>query len=69
MKHYEIVVNGHLDQRWARHFEGLTMAHLPTGETLFYGPVADQAALHAILSSVRDLGLTLIRVEQKNNPS
>jgi hypothetical protein len=61
---YEIVVQGHLDARWGRGFEGMTLTPLDDGTTRLYGPVADQAALHARLSRVRDLGLTLVRVER-----
>ena len=32
------------------------------GETVIYGPVADQSALHGLLSRVRDLGLPLVSV-------
>jgi hypothetical protein len=61
---YEIVLQGHLDARWAKRFEGMTLSHAEDGTTRLYGPVADQAALHARLTSIRDLGLTLVRVER-----
>lgn len=64
MQTYEIVVEGHLDNRWAPRFHGLALTRLPTGQTRLSGPLADQAALHAILARVRDLGLTLILVRQ-----
>ena len=32
------------------------------GDTLFTGPVVDQAALHGLLRKVRDLGLPLVSV-------
>jgi hypothetical protein len=34
------------------------------GTTILSGPVRDQAALHGLLLKVRDLGLTLISVNQ-----
>ena len=34
------------------------------GTTVIRGPVIDQAALHGLLSKVRDLGLPLIAVTQ-----
>jgi hypothetical protein len=61
---YEIRLQGHLDARWARWFDGLTLSHQPDGTTVIAGEVEDQAALHGLLSRVRDLGLPLITVTQ-----
>ena len=61
---YEIRVRGHLDNRWASWFEGLTITLEENGETLLTGPVIDQAALHGWLRKVRDLGLPLVSVLQ-----
>ena len=61
---YEIRVRGHLDNRWASWFEGLTINREDNGETLLSGPVVDQAALHGWLRKVRDLGLPLVSVLQ-----
>ena len=59
---YEIRIKGHLDNRWADWFEGLTITLEDNGETLLTGPVADQAALHGLLRKVRDLGMPLLSV-------
>ena len=59
---YEIRLKGHLDNRWADWFEGLTITLEDNGETFLTGPVVDQAALHGLLRQVRDLGLPLIAV-------
>jgi hypothetical protein len=40
------------------------MTHEPNGETLFYGTIEDQAALHGTLNKIRDLGLPLILVQR-----
>ncbi len=61
---YEIQFRGQLDARRARWFEGLTMVHLPNGDTLLSGPIPDQSALHGILSRIRDLGLELLSVKR-----
>ena len=59
---YEIRLKGHLDDRWANWFEGLTITLEDNGDTLLTGPVVDQAALHGLLKKVRDLGMPLISV-------
>jgi hypothetical protein len=61
---YEIKVWGHLDERRARRFEGLTVTLLPDGVTVLAGPIVDQAALHGVLARVRDLGLPLLAVQR-----
>ena len=60
----EIRIKGHLDNRWADWFDGLTITRADSGETLLRGPVVDQAALHGVLRKVRDLGLPLVSVNQ-----
>jgi hypothetical protein len=59
---YEIRIKGHLDDRWADWFEGLSITRADNGETLLRGPLNDQAALHGVLRKVRDLGLPLLSV-------
>jgi hypothetical protein len=59
---YAIRLKGHLDDRWAEWFEGLTITLEDNGDTLLTGPVIDQAALHGLLKQVRDLGLPLLSV-------
>ena len=62
--HYEIRIGGHLAQRWAAWFDGLTLDRLGDGTTRIAGPVTDQAALHGVLAKVRDTGLPLLSVER-----
>ena len=59
---YEIRIKGHLDNRWAARFDGLTITIEDDGETLLTGKVVDQAALYGLLRKVRDLGMPLISV-------
>ena len=61
-KVYEIRLKGHLDARWVKWFDGLTITLEEDGNTLLSGPVADQAALHGLLKKVRDVGLPLLSV-------
>ena len=63
--HYEIRVKGILDGRWTAWFEDLQITS-DRDETVIAGPVADQAALHGLLTKVRDLGLFLISVRHLN---
>ncbi len=58
---YEIRIHGHLGGSWSYHFEGLTIRHEQSGETVLSG-VLDQAALHGVLMNIRDLGLKLVSV-------
>ena len=59
---YEIRIKGHLDDRWADWFGGLTITLEENGDTLLTGPVVDQAALYGLLRKVRDLGMPLLSV-------
>ena len=60
---YEIRFRGHLNVRRAQMFEGLEMVQEPDGVTVLTGSVIDQAALHGILSRIRDLGVPLLSVK------
>ena len=61
---YEIRVEGHLDDGWSDHFEGLALTREEDGTTVLTGPVEDQAALHGILKKIRNLAVTLISVKR-----
>jgi hypothetical protein len=61
---YRIRLREHVDSCWADRFDGFHVIYEDGGTTLLVGPVADQAALHGLLARVRDLGLTLLSVNQ-----
>ncbi len=61
-EHYEIRIQGHLQDRWAGWFGDMAILRQENGETCLRGPVEDQAALHGILRKVRDTGMTLLSV-------
>lgn len=56
---YEIRVEGHLSDPLLAAFGGATGERRDDGTTALCLPAGDQAALHAALRTVRDLGLTL----------
>ncbi|UCH59116.1 MAG: hypothetical protein JSV61_12980 [Anaerolineales bacterium] len=59
---YEIQVMGQLDERWSSWFNGMQVVVQENGISLIYGQLADQAALHGVLTKIRDLNLTLLSV-------
>jgi hypothetical protein len=59
---YELRLRGHLADRWADWFDGLTVTRDDDGTTRLRGAVVDQAALHGLLHKVRDTGLPLLSV-------
>ena len=65
---YEIRVEGDLDERWAVWFQGMALSveNHEDGRTIttMWGPVADRAALHGLLSRIRDLCLHLLFVQR-----
>jgi hypothetical protein len=60
---YEVRVEGVLDGRWSEWFEGLEVKS-EGGETILFGTLPDQPALHGVLDKVRDLGLTVLGVRR-----
>ena len=66
--YYEIRVEGRLEADRAAWFENMTLSvETPEGgptTTVLCGPVADRAALHGLLSRIRDLGLHLLSVQR-----
>jgi hypothetical protein len=60
---YRIKVKDTLDSAWSAWFDDLTIIQ-DEDETLLIGMVQDQAALHGLLARIRDLGLTILLVEQ-----
>jgi hypothetical protein len=57
---YRVRLAGRLDPRWASRFDGMALTPLSDGTTVLEGEVADQAALHGLLRTLRDLGLPLV---------
>ncbi|MFN2235832.1 MAG: hypothetical protein ACK2U1_16525 [Anaerolineales bacterium] len=69
---YRICVQGRLSQTGAARFEGFKLTvdeTISPLQTCLQGPVEDQAALHGLISRIRDLGLTLITVQRMGEKS
>ena len=64
---YQIRIKGHLGPEWSDWFGGLYITLEDNGDTLLTGPVVDQAALHGLLRTVRDSGMPLVSVSQKEH--
>jgi hypothetical protein len=64
LPHYRIRIRGHLDPAWTGWFDELTLTQNDNGTTELVGPLSDQSALYGLLARLRDLGATLLVVEQ-----
>jgi hypothetical protein len=62
-------VQGELATGWSVVLGDLAVVLEPDGTTLVSGELPDQAAVHGLLGSIRDLGLSLISVETIAIPS
>jgi hypothetical protein len=60
---YEIRVRGRVSDATLASFGGLN-SEIEPAETVLWGTVVDQAALHGILDRVRELGLELLEVRR-----
>lgn len=57
-------VQGQLDAAWwPGLFSDLVLTVEPEGTSLLTGMVTDQAALHGLMATIRDLGLSLVSLE------
>lgn len=61
---YQIRVKGHLDEQWTDWFGDVSIEQEKNGDTLITCPVIDQAALFGLLKRIRDLGISLISINQ-----
>jgi hypothetical protein len=65
LSHYQIEIEGHLDDHWQEWFEVFTITRTANGRTFLTGPIHDQAALHGVLKKINNLGLALISVNSQ----
>ena len=64
---YYIRVEGQLDPTWSTWFEGLNIVHEGNGDTVLWGPIADQAHLFGVLMKMHNLNLALISVNRSES--
>jgi len=69
---YQIKIDGELPESWSDWFNGVVVETQTAADgsitTTLTGSVIDQAALHGILDSIRDLNLKLIAVTDLASP-
>jgi hypothetical protein len=56
---YEIRIKGRISDSLLPAFEGLAVTTEPV-ETVVYGPIADQEAIHRLLTKLESLGLEVV---------
>jgi len=61
---YVLRLGGQLDPSWSEWLGGMDIVWDAHGNTLLRGRLVDQAALHGLLTRIRDLGVPLLSVEQ-----
>lgn len=59
---YEIRVQGHLHDGWSETLAGLEITREANGVTRLKGRLADQAAIHGLLKTLRDMALPLLSI-------
>jgi hypothetical protein len=69
--HYEITVEGELDQEWAESLGAMTITLGSLGNrpvSILVGSVIDQAALRGMICRLWDLNLTLVKLRRMEPP-
>ena len=57
---YSIRVESHLDAHWSPRLADLAITHNQDGTTTLTGPLVDQAQLHSVLTTLRDINAVLL---------
>lgn len=65
---YEIRVRGRVSEAVLDSFEGME-SDVQRVETVLFGPLADQAELHALIERIASLGLELVEIRRLPNDS
>ncbi len=62
----QIKIKGHLDKQWEEIFHGMSFSY-EEDITILSGSLKDDAELHGILNTIRDLNLKLISVHTEES--
>jgi hypothetical protein len=65
---YEVEVEGQFSSSWFNWLEGWKIIPLPSGNTLLYGQVIDQPALHGLFARIRDMNIKIISLNKSPHP-
>ena len=67
---YRILLRGFLDKDWSDRLNGLTISTTAEEDesfTILEGPLEDEEALSGVLSTLHDLGYSLLSVDRLSN--
>lgn len=64
---YTITLLGHFTPEWTSWMQMLNILHNDNGTTTISGQVSDQAALHGVLTQIRDRGLVILSLHRNKN--
>ena len=65
---YQIIIEGHLPDRWNDWFEGMTVTNLANGEVQLQGTILDQSELVGVINQLHNLNLKLISIDRDTCP-
>lgn len=66
---YTIRVKSLLDAHWSPRLADLVIIHNTDGTTTLTGPLADQAQLHGVLTTLRDMNAVLLDLQATSSTS
>jgi hypothetical protein len=69
MQQVEIRIEGHLDRKWVDWLGGFAIIHTAQNQTLLTGSVQEQAAFYGLIAKHRNLGVKLMSVNYKGQPT
>jgi hypothetical protein len=62
---YSFELQGHIDRDWSEWLKDVVVEKTVEGVTKITGVLKDKSAAYSVISRIRDLGLTLLKVEKK----
>ena len=69
LERYALEIVGVVTDLWDERLEGWRIERLPGDNTRITGYVRDQSELYGVLAALRNMGLTLLRVEHITKPA